>query len=86
MIWIDYSMVKPSKPCSIIFEYVVYNEAIKREEYSRLQIYNCEWILLYETVRKYATKIKIANAIENGYNLEEADIKNLADKIICVDL
>ena len=77
--------VKLSKPCSLIFEYVVYNEAIKREEYSRLQIYNYEGILLYETVRKYATKIKIANAIENGYNLEEADIKNLADKRICVE-
>ena len=81
----EYYYGSVSEPCISIFDYVLYKEAIKREDYAVLTYNTKNRILLYETARKYANKIQIANSMERGYSIKDEDIKNLADKIICVE-
>ena len=67
-----------------IIDYIIYKEAIKRGEYSYHSPSDTDPILLYETMRKYSDKFTIEST-EVFDLFSDEDIRNLADKKICVD-
>ena len=68
-----------------IIDYIIYKEAIKRGEYSYHRPSKSDSILLYETMRKYSDKFTIDPTQDVFELFSDEDIRNLADKKICVD-
>ncbi len=68
-----------------IIDYIIYKEAIKRGEYSYHSPSDTDPILLYETMRKYSDKFTIDPTQDVFELFSDEDIRNLADKKICVD-